>query len=65
MLRIISIICGFLCIYIVLGTAGASDISIFGLTEISTTDIIQNLFMAFILFCLSYIAEFMNRALKH
>lgn len=64
MFRIISIISGFLCVYVILGTAGSSDLAIFEVAEISTADIMQNLFMAFILFCLSYLAEFMNRAFK-
>lgn len=64
MLRIISIICACLGIYILLGTAGTNDMSIFGTTEISITDIIQNFFIVFVLLCISYVSEFMYRALK-
>lgn len=59
MFRIISIMSGFLCVYVILGTAGSSDLAIF-----EVTDIIQNFLIALMLFCISYISEFTHRVLK-
>lgn len=64
MFRIISIISGFLCIYVILGTAGNNDLAIFEVAEISTADIMQNFLIALILFCISYMSEFTHRAIK-
>ena len=64
MFRIISIISGFLCVYVILGTAGSSDLAIFEVAEISTTDIMQNFLIALMLFCISYLSEFTHRAIK-